>query len=108
MFFAALVFQISSSLAFNRLDCLQCLFVCIFFKMETSASLEEAEEILTDVLETLKEYEFFDPKSDQPIVRFLQPAELQVRSNIRYFRLFMETFFFFFTDYILVNQISWK
>ncbi|KAJ8681904.1 hypothetical protein QAD02_017696 [Eretmocerus hayati] len=37
----------------------------------------EAKRLLGDVLEALQEYGFFDPNADQPIVRFLQPNDLQ-------------------------------
>lgn len=42
------------------------------------ASPAEAESLLRDILEALVEFGFFDPQADQPIIRFLHPAELRV------------------------------
>ncbi|XP_011497415.1 PREDICTED: cysteine sulfinic acid decarboxylase-like [Ceratosolen solmsi marchali] len=45
--------------------------------MAAGPSAVEAKGVLRDILEALAECEFFDTGAEQPIVRFLHPAELQ-------------------------------
>lgn len=57
-----------------------------------ATSPAEAEKLLREVLDALVEYGFFDPNLDQPIVRFLHPAELQVSEKYCFILCFQHIF----------------